>query len=137
MYPKTISRRYPVKLVYMGAVAPPNESKDFDELRGKWKSLIDNVEIMIMKDLRDTVKNAYNVDDEQSSKLMLHYYSYKGSGKIISNYIKDKNEWFSSKERCIEDQSTHPLTLTDCTLKVHVLKGSFLGDDLSCDSKFM
>eukprot|EP00957_Ditylum_brightwellii_P185889 14152531-Ditylum_brightwellii.AAC.1 len=85
---------------------------------------------MTKKDLMDIVKNEFDVDDEKSSKLVFHYYSYTRSGKIISKYTKDENEWINSKERFLEDQSTYLLTLDDYTLKAHVPKRSFVEEDV-------
>ena len=165
--PTIRSRRFPVKVMFLGVVGCPNEDRDFDgriflkrisERRPAGKTsrnkrfsvdVIVNddiikggwkrfiVEGMSVSELLEAVSEHYDLDEFVSERLEIVYNTYTRGGNKKIQVLTAAQRIGELGFRTNEDGEQHQIMLDDLELFVGIQRGDMLDEDCTCDSKFM
>jgi hypothetical protein len=167
-FPKATSRRFPVKVMYMGVVGRPNLEQNFDGkillLRvsrpkqlsratgserfvsdatmngllkeGGWRSCY--VGGMTVGELRATVVESYDMEDDVADHLCFGYETHVGTqGNTQKKWLDDDDVIEEVEYRPTADNDTALLGIDCVEMQVRHEAGEWVEEDVNCDSQFM
>jgi hypothetical protein len=142
--PRIVSRRHPVKVMYLGVVARPRETlhlmekkklitketthtrftddviMNADLRKNGWRRLIPDGSAITVADLTELIVEEYDIDYEVAERLEFSYKTFVPSGTRRNNH----------------NNTVHaiPVTLDDISLQVRYKQGDEIEEDVSCNS---
>ena len=165
--PKMRSRRYPVKVMYLGVVANPQEEHNFDgrvylkrvsnqvttTRRSTNQRFSDDIDVntalmkgewteVVTNNMRapealETISQHYDLDEYVAERLTMKYVSYTRTGNKETKKLNANVTMGELGMKTRQDGKTVPLLLDDLKLGVEVQPGDVVERDCSCDSDYM
>ena len=165
--PKMRSRRYPVKVMYLGVVANPQEEHNFDgrvylkrvsnqvtaTRRSTNQRFSDDVDVntalmkgewtnVVTNNMRapealETISQHYDLDEYVAERLTMKYVSYTRTGNKETKKLNANVTMGELGMKTRQDGEIVPLLLEDLKLGVEVQPGDVVERDCSCDSDYM
>ena len=165
--PKMRSRRYPVKVMYLGVVANPQEERNFDgrvylkrvsnqvtaTRRSTNQRFSDDVDVntaimngewtevvtlnMRAEEALDAISQHYDLDEYVAERLKMNYVSYTRNGKKETKKLNGNVTMGELGMKTRQDGEREPLLLKELKLGVEVQVGDVVEKDCSCDSEYM
>ena len=161
------SRRYPVKVMYLGVVANPQEERNFDgrvylkrvsnqvtaTRRSTNQRFSDDVDVntaimngewtevvtlnMRAEEALDAISQHYDLDEYVAERLKMNYVSYTRNGKKETKKLNGNVTMGELGMKTRQDGEREPLLLKELKLGVEVQVGDVVEKDCSCDLEYM
>jgi len=165
--PRIRSRRYPVKVMYLGVVAAPRVDYSFDgrvclhrvsrrkTLARASRNKRYSVDVLVVEaivrgewhnfvapgslvgDVLESIKTNYDLDEYVCNRLVMGYETYTAGGNKKWKPLNENDVMDQLGVRTDSEGNQIPLELRDLELFVQQAAGDEVDEDVSCDSTFM